>query len=503
VSTLKQGEKGVSLQEQRASIARYAERQGLQITQWCEECLTAAKKGRPLFTKMLKGLQNGDAQGVIIHKIDRSARNLRDWADLGELIDAGILVHFANESLDLHSRGGRLSADIQAVVAADYVRNLREETRKGIYGRLKQGIYPFNAPLGYLNSGGGKVKTIDPIRGSLVRQAFEIYATGRHTIDSLLAELHQKGLRNRTGHTLSRNGVSKMLNNPFYAGVIRLKTTNERFIGHHEPLVSMALFKLVQARLVRRLRTRAWIHDFRLRGLFQCSLCERFLIGERQKGHIYYRCQTSGCPTRTFREEVLEEAMLKAWAPMAATAEWRERLLAHLAYVQEQDGEGEQDRRVNIEAQIGALKARLTRLIDAFLDGSIDKAAFDERKGTLLEEQRSLEDSLRPETSDPEHVRGKILEWLELVSSAQANYGLGSEASRREMAIRLCSNRSVAGKNVVVEPSFPFHVLEKRAVVTDGGHQRYATRTIKQIARELWEWGKAEVKRQELLDNAA
>jgi len=87
---------------------------------------------------MLKGLGSGDVNGVIIHKIDRSARNLRDWADLGELIDAGVLVHFANESLDLHSRGGRLPADIQAVVAADYVRNLREETRKGLYGRLRE-----------------------------------------------------------------------------------------------------------------------------------------------------------------------------------------------------------------------------------------------------------------------------------------------------------------------------------------------------------------------------
>ncbi len=40
------------------------------------------------------------------------------------------------------------SADIQGVVAADYVRNLREETKKGLYGRLKQGIYPLGAPIG-------------------------------------------------------------------------------------------------------------------------------------------------------------------------------------------------------------------------------------------------------------------------------------------------------------------------------------------------------------------
>ena len=50
---------------------------------------------------MLKLLQQGKASGVTLHKIDRSARNLRDWADLGELIDSGVEIHFANESLDL------------------------------------------------------------------------------------------------------------------------------------------------------------------------------------------------------------------------------------------------------------------------------------------------------------------------------------------------------------------------------------------------------------------
>jgi DNA invertase Pin-like site-specific DNA recombinase len=138
VLTVKQGEQGVSLQEQRDAIARYVERNNLTIMEWFEERETAAKRGRPIFAKMLKLLKRGKASGVIIHKIDRSARNLK--ADLGQLIDEGIDVRFSQESLDLNTRGGRLSADIQAVVAADFIRNLREETRKGFYGRLKQGL---------------------------------------------------------------------------------------------------------------------------------------------------------------------------------------------------------------------------------------------------------------------------------------------------------------------------------------------------------------------------
>src|ERR1039458_5293588 len=114
VSTRKQGERGVSLEEQRDAIIQYAQRHGLEITRSFEEHETAAKRGRPIFMEMLKLLRRGNAQGVIIHKIDRSARNLKDWADLGELVDTGVELHFANESLDLKTRGGRLSADIRS-----------------------------------------------------------------------------------------------------------------------------------------------------------------------------------------------------------------------------------------------------------------------------------------------------------------------------------------------------------------------------------------------------
>ena len=170
VSTVKQGD-GVSLEAQREAITVFAEKHGLSVTRWYEEKETAAKRGRPVFDDLVKSLQRGEAAGLIVHKIDRSARNFSDWARVGELVDSGIDVHFAHESLDLRSRGGRLTADIQAVIAADYVRNLREECLKGVEGRLKQGIFPFAAPIGYLNKGGGKPKTPDPKRAPYVRRA--------------------------------------------------------------------------------------------------------------------------------------------------------------------------------------------------------------------------------------------------------------------------------------------------------------------------------------------
>jgi len=237
VSTVKQGTKGVSLQEQRDAILRFAGRNQFPITIWLEEMETAAKQGRPVFNQALKLLRTGKAQGIILHKLDRGARNLRDWAAIGELSDQGIEVHFVTESIDLQTRGGRLSADIQAVVAADYIRNLREETRKGFYGRLKQGLYPLQAPLGYLDQGGGKPKTIDPVMGPLIRKAFELYGTSQYNLETLGKELYRLGLRSKSGREVKISSLSVVLNNSFYIGLICIHKTNETFVGIHEPII--------------------------------------------------------------------------------------------------------------------------------------------------------------------------------------------------------------------------------------------------------------------------
>lgn len=94
VSTVRQSDKGVSLQEQKSAIEIYAQRNSLNVIEYFEEVVTAAKTGRVIFSDIMKRLRKGEAQGLIIHKIDRSARNPRDWADLGELIDAGLTAPF-------------------------------------------------------------------------------------------------------------------------------------------------------------------------------------------------------------------------------------------------------------------------------------------------------------------------------------------------------------------------------------------------------------------------
>lgn len=477
VSTAKQGEKGVSLQEQRAAIERFAAREKIEIVEWFEERESAAKRGRPVFSKILELLRRKKADGLVVHKIDRSARNLKDWADLGELIDDGVGVFFANEGLDLHSRGGRLSADIQAVVAADYIRNLREEARKGFYGRLKQGVLPLPAPLGYLDRGAGKPKAIDPVKGPLVRRAFELYDSGQYSLETLLEELHRLGLRNRRDGRVSKSGLSWLLNNPFYIGLIKIRSTGEIFDGAHEPLITKALYARVQARLKGRFHGKASRHDYLFRKLLTCSHCGLRLTGERQKGHVYYRCHTRDCPTKCVREEAVDQAFRTALGRITFTDREKRYLGRKLETLRGSSAKLEEKKTQILQCREGQLRSRLGRLTDAFVDGVVDKATYEERKADLLMERQGTADELQRLAERPNALSEDLQRLLKLASGALLSYEKATVDERRDLLRNTTSNRLINGRDVSIELRMPLRLIAQREPVLSGAPQRNVLRT--------------------------
>jgi hypothetical protein len=179
------------------------------------------------------------------------------------------------------------------------------ETIKGFYGRLKQGLYPRPALIGYQDQGPGLPKLPDPNQAPLIRMAFEKYTTGNYNLKSLRDEMYQLGLRSRKGKKVSINGISCILNNPFYTGRIYVKKTGQSFLGVHQPIVPGALFDRVQQILKGKFNKRTQLNSYLFRQMVVCQLCRYSLVGEQQKAHIYYRCHTTGCPTKTVREEKL------------------------------------------------------------------------------------------------------------------------------------------------------------------------------------------------------
>jgi DNA invertase Pin-like site-specific DNA recombinase len=492
VSTQRQGNYGTSLAEQQVAIERYAQKFNLNIIRQYEERETAAKQGRPVFLEMLKALKSGRAAGLITHKIDRSARNLKDWADLGALIDSGVEVHFANESLDLNSRGGRLSADIQAVVAADYIRNLREETKKGIYGRLRQGLYPFPARVGYRDSGKGTAKKLDPLHSPLVRQAFELYASGNCGLNALVEKMYGLGLRNRNGKKISRNGLVCILKNPFYVGLIKIESVGELFVGVHPPIVSKTLFDQVQAVFAGKQVRKKLRHFFVFRRLIDCQNCRQLLIAERQKGNVYYRCHTKDCQQKTVREEVIEAALLETYEKLQLTDEEFEYLKAEAEeYLKDAPKQAEIVRK-QLLMEISNIETRLAKLADAYVDEVFDKETYLAKKNELIIKRQGIKEKLESKSTDEADVAGRLREFLELLKSVYLSYKTANDEEKREMAQITTSNFTAGRKLVLVKLKKPFELMAERPRFPVGSPTLAATRTFRQLCRELIEHFKNE-----------
>lgn len=500
VSTQRQGQTGTSLAEQFSAIENYARRYNLRIAKQYEERETAAKTGRPVFLEMLKALKQNKADGIIIHKIDRSARNLKDWAELGTLIDLGIEVHFANESLDLNSRGGRLSADIQAVVASDYIRNLREETKKGIYGRLKQGLYPFPARVGYLNAGKGKPKEIDKIQAPLVKKAFELYSRGNVGLDALVEKMYETGLRNKTGKKISRNGLVCILKNLFYTGLIRIYKTNELFVGQHQPIVSKKLFDKVQDVFAGRNAKKQIKHFFVFRKHIICQSCRNTMIAETQKGYVYYRCHSKRCSQKTIREELIEDELLETYRKLAFNSNEIELMRQEIEDYKQTEPSRTEAMKKQLLMTLEQANTRLGKLADAYVDEVFDKETYLQKKNRIIVDQQQIKQQLERITVNSDEIINQVEEFLELLNRAYLSYKLGEPEEKSHLVKTTTSNFEATRKLVSIKLKKEFQIVADRPRFPVGSPQLATSRTISALLSQLIDFFKNNDLNNEIVD---
>lgn len=454
----KQGD-GVSLTEQRRILSEYAKVNKLKIIHFYEEKKTAAKKGRPIFKEMMQNLKNGKAEGVIIHKIDRSARNLHDWADIGDLIDSGIDVFFAHESLNMRERGGRLSADIQAVMASDYIRNLRQETIKGLYGRLQQGFYPWQAPVGYDDNGKGKSKTPNA-QATFVKDIFEMYLTQDYNIRELSKEMYKRGLRNKAGGKIGKDGMSIILKNPFYIGLMRVK--GKVYQGNHETIIDPRVFRQVQMKIKSRKKSKGFIHKYLFRKQVRCELCNYMMSGERQKGHVYYRCQTKNCPTKSIREDLIERH-LKNVLKTISLSKTEIDILREINMESRNDWFNVQEKRIeSYQLQLRSLESKQQKLMDLYLEDVIDKDTYNKQREELLVRVQEIKSQEKEVSTSKDRIFDNIENFLELCKNPIKMYDSGIQEEKRELLQTITSNLTIDQRKVSFSMVSPYSMLSNR-----------------------------------------
>jgi hypothetical protein len=213
-----------------------------------------------------------------------------------------------------------------------------------------------------------------------------------------------------------------------------------------------------------------------MQSIASAGLAGYSLIGELQKGTIYYRCHNRTCAT-SVRHDVVEcEVWSHLFPPCLSKEEIEE--VGRLA---QQMDTGLKDIRAKqlrgIALALENIKYRLSRLTDAYLEGSVERLLFQEEKLDLLQERQLLEQQRNSTTNAKPTSRILLDKYLELLKTLSLSYKSANAAERRETVTSITSNIQASGKNVVVELRSPFKEIENAALVQHGGLSRHRPRT--------------------------
>jgi len=287
---------------------------------------------------MLDRICAGEADGILAWHPDRLARNSIDGGKIIYLLDTGKILDLKFPTFWFDSTPqGKFMMNIAFGQSKYYIDNLSENIKRGHRAKLRKGIWPNFAPLGYSNNPKTRAIDTDSEKAPLVRKAFELYASGEYTLKAVAIILDQAGLRSYKGDVLSVSCVQRMLKNPFYYGTFRFN--GELYEGSHEPIISKKLFDEVQQVMNNRgKKKRKRKHEFAFSGFMKCGTCGCLITAETQKGHIYYRCtkKKQTCNEKYLREEALVEQMKSVIQKVSIPDDWADNMLAELDKEREQ-----------------------------------------------------------------------------------------------------------------------------------------------------------------------
>jgi site-specific DNA recombinase len=405
VSSREQEEQGYSLPAQEKFLQDYAGHEGLSVTKVFAIAESASgKKQREIFNGMLDYLNRKNIKIILCEKVDRLTRTHKVAVQVNDWIhtDEERQVHFAKENFILHKEAKsneKFIWNIKVSVAQYYIENMSEEVKKGQKEKLAQGWLPKKPPMGYITVGDErkKIHVIDEKVGPLVKEAFELYATGQYSLKKLLALMTENGLRSESGRELHLSMLHRILSNPFYCGKMVWK--GDVMLGAHDPLISQDVFNQVRSLLTSKGTPKYRKHFYLFKGLLKCSACQGKITWEQHKGHVYGHCnyQYTSCPLkRWYKQEDVEGKVLKKMNEFKVKspemAEWIKKALKEshkdeMTYYTSSVSE--------LNKHLERITQRLDRLYDDKLDGTITAAIYQRKTQQFAGEQENIQNQLK------------------------------------------------------------------------------------------------------------
>ena len=399
----------LSIGAQMHELKEFAAKEKLEIVASFQEAKTAKEPGRIKFAEMLAILESGKADGIISWHPDRLARNSVDGGKIIHFVDRGLIRSLKFPTFWFEpTPQGLFMLNIAFGQSKYFVDNLRENVKRGLRQKIRNGVWPGWAPVGYLNNPKTRGIDVDGEKAPKVKKLFEMYATGGYTLHSLANWCKERNLRGNMNKSLVIASVQKNLQNIFYLGLMKWK--GEIFEGKHEPLISKKLFDRCQEVMAKRGKVQeVRKHHFAFLGLMKCASCGCSITGEKQKGHNYYRCTKKKglCQEKHYlREEQLTEQIKSFLQKVSLSSQDTEKILTALDSEQDKAREDAQSEVSVLKEQLASVEAKLQKLLDVYLDDALSTEEYAAKKQGLLSQKMSLNEKITD-------FETKGLSWLE------------------------------------------------------------------------------------------
>ena len=501
----KEQEEGYSIEAQKHRLQLYCERRSLSVLKVFELVESSTQGDRKQFMAMLKFVKSyREPIAIVADKVDRVQRSFKEYPMLDALIQAGkIELHFNSENYIIHKNSvsqERLMWSMGVIMAQSYVDSLRDNVKRSIDHKIRQGECISLAPLGYLNvkdtRGRGDV-IIDPDRALLVRRLFETYATGTNTLAELRHQTTIWGLKTRFGNKgyLTKSQLHQLITNPFYYG--RMSVKGQLYDHRYPPLISKTLFDQCQAVLQGwHKKPFQWAgKEYVFRGLLTCAVTGRVVTADtKKKTYVsgetaqwtYLRCANPETPTKLMwvrEEEILtqaEQVLKRIQIPTAI-------LDKVLNYIRETD----QAERAFLRRQLGELQRehamlqnRLDTLMDLLLDGTVDRQVFDTQKARLREQQMDVENRIAANREGDDSFKNALISLISLSSQAYELFTISTIEQKRKLLNFVFANLSLNGRTLCYSLRKPFDQfinvtkIEEWLSLVDGLRTDPAIRTL-------------------------
>jgi len=219
VSTTKQADSGLSIEAQELKIRQYCDLYELDLIKVIVECESAKNLNRQGIQEAIDLLQLGKAEGLIITKLDRLTRSLKDLSYLLDYLFQKAFLFSVYEHIDTKSANGRLVLNILTSVSQWEREELAERTKEALMIKKAKGEYTGGkSPLGWrVNELGEEVpdeaeqELIAIVRG---------YRDNRLSYSEIAQKLTEAHFTSRTGNAKFSKSAAKRINDA--------ETTEER-----------------------------------------------------------------------------------------------------------------------------------------------------------------------------------------------------------------------------------------------------------------------------------